>query len=116
MQAILLVVCIPFLGTILGSALVFFLKNNLREKLEKVLLGFAAGVMMAASIWSLIIPSINMSAELGKMSFLPAAIGFLLGIFFLLLLDTVIPHQHINSDELMFTLLGYVYPYFFLLI
>lgn len=96
---ILIGVTIPFIGTILGSFLVFFMKNTLNEKIEKILLGFAAGVMIAASIWSLIIPSINMSEGMGKLSFIPAAIGFLLGIFFLLILDTFIPHLHVNSDE-----------------
>ena len=96
---ILLGVTIPFIGTILGSFLVFFMKNTLNEKIEKILLGFAAGVMIAASVWSLIIPSINMSEGMGNWSFIPAAIGFLLGIFFLLILDTFIPHLHVNSDE-----------------
>lgn len=96
---ILIGVTIPFIGTILGAFLVFFMKKSLSEKIEKVLLGFAAGVMIAASIWSLIIPSINMSSNLDKLSFLPAAIGFLLGIFFLLILDTYIPHLHVNSEE-----------------
>jgi len=99
MQTILVGITIPFFGTILGSFLVFFMKKTLNEKIEKILLGFAAGVMLAASIWSLITPSINMSSELGKWSFIPAAIGFLLGIFFLLIIDTFVPHLHINSDE-----------------
>lgn len=99
MQTILIGVTIPFLGTILGSLLVFFMKKDLNEKIEKILLGFASGVMIAASIWSLIIPSINMSSNLDKLSFLPAAIGFLLGIFFLLILDTYVPHLHVNSGE-----------------
>jgi ZIP family zinc transporter len=99
MQAILIGVSIPFIGTVMGSFLVFFMKNTLNEKIEKILLGFAAGVMIAASIWSLIIPSINMSEELGKLSFIPASVGFLLGIFFLLIIDTFTPHMHINSDE-----------------
>ena len=99
MSTILIGITIPFVGTILGSFLVFFIKNNVNERLEKVLLGFAAGVMIAASIWSLITPSINMSESLGKLSFLPAAIGFLLGIFFMLILDSVIPHLHVNSEE-----------------
>ena len=90
---------LPFIGTTLGAALVFFLKDKINNKLQKVLLGFASGVMIAASIWSLIIPSIDMSSHLGKWSFAPAAIGFLLGILFLLLLDTVIPHLHINSKD-----------------
>lgn len=99
MQVILLGVTIPFLGTVLGSFLVFFMKKELNLKIEKILLGFAAGVMIAASIWSLITPSINMSNNMGKWSFIPAAVGFLLGIFFLLILDTFIPHLHVNSDE-----------------
>ena len=99
MQIILIGITIPFLGTILGSFLVFFMRKTLNEKVEKILLGFAAGVMIAASIWSLITPSISMSSNLGKLSFLPAAVGFLLGIFFLLVLDTFVPHLHVNSDE-----------------
>ena len=99
MQVILLGVTIPFLGTVLGSFLVFFMKKEINVKVEKILLGFAAGVMMAASIWSLITPSINMASNMGDWSFIPAAIGFLLGIFFLLLLDTFIPHLHVNSEE-----------------
>lgn len=89
----------PFAGTVLGSSLVFFMKKSLNLKVEKILLGFAAGVMIAASVWSLIVPSIEMSVEMGKWSFIPAGIGFLLGIFFLLILDTFVPHLHVNSDE-----------------
>lgn len=92
-------IILPFMGTILGAALVFFMKNNINEKLEKVLLGFAAGVMIAASIWSLLIPAIEMSEAMEKLSFLPAAVGFLLGILFLLLLDSLIPHLHFSSDK-----------------
>lgn len=99
METILIGVFVPFTGTILGALLVFFMKKELNEKIEKILLGFAAGVMIAASIWSLIVPSIELSSKLGKFSFLPAAIGFLLGIFFLLILDTYIPHLHVNSEE-----------------
>ena len=99
MEVILIGVTIPFIGTILGSLLVFFMKNTISEKVEKILLGFASGVMIAASIWSLINPSINMSKEMGKWSFIPAAVGFLLGILFLLILDTYIPHLHVNSEE-----------------
>jgi len=90
---------IPFLGTALGAAMVFFMKNSMNKKLEKILLGFASGVMIAASVWSLIIPSINMATEQGKIAWLPAAVGFLLGILFLLVLDSVIPHLHLNSSE-----------------
>ena len=96
---ILLGILLPFIGTVLGSSMVFLIKGEINIKLQKFLLGFAAGVMIAASIWSLIIPSIDLSNSLGKLSFLPAAIGFLLGIGFLLLLDTIIPHLHINSEK-----------------
>ena len=90
---------IPFLGTTLGSAMVFFMKNKLSLKVEKLLLGFASGVMIATSVWSLIIPSIDMAKEQGKIEWLPAAIGFILGILFLLLLDSLIPHLHLNDDK-----------------
>lgn len=90
---------IPFLGTTLGAAMVFFMKNKLSLKVEKLLLGFASGVMIAASVWSLIIPSIDMAKEQGKIEWLPAAIGFILGILFLLLLDSLIPHLHLNDNK-----------------
>ena len=90
---------IPFLGTTLGSAMVFFMKNKMNSKVEKLLLGFASGVMIAASIWSLIIPSIDMASEQGKVAWIPAAVGFILGIAFLLVLDSVIPHLHLNNDK-----------------
>ena len=90
---------IPFLGTTLGSALVFLMKDQINKKIEKLLLGFASGVMMAASIWSLIIPSINMAKEQGIIEWIPAAVGFLLGIVFLLILDSLIPHLHRGSEE-----------------
>ena len=97
---VILGLIIPFLGTTLGASLVFFLKKELNNKLQKILLGFASGVMIAASIWSLIIPAINMSEESGmQLPWIPAAVGFLLGIGFLLLLDTIIPHLHLNSNE-----------------
>lgn len=99
MGNIILGLVLPFLGTIGGASLVFFMKNKLNQKIENILLGFAAGVMIAASIWSLIIPAIDMSSDLGNWSFLPAAIGFLLGIAFLLTLDSLIPHLHVNSEE-----------------
>ena len=92
-------IILPFIGTMLGSFMVFFLKDKVNNKLQKVLLGFASGVMIAASIWSLIIPAIDKSSHLGKLSFLPAAIGFFLGILFLLLLDSIIPHLHFNTDK-----------------
>lgn len=90
---------IPFLGTALGSAMVFFMKNELNKKIEKILLGFASGVMIAASVWSLLIPSIDMAREQGIEPWLPAASGFLLGMFFLLVLDSVIPHLHLESTK-----------------
>lgn len=95
---VILGLIIPFLGTTIGASFVFFLKDKLNNKVQKVLLGFASGVMIAASVWSLIIPAIDMSEGM-KLPWLPAAVGFLLGIGFLLLLDTVIPHLHLNSDE-----------------
>jgi ZIP family zinc transporter len=90
---------IPFVGTSLGSAMVLFMKNQFKDKVQKALTGFASGVMVAASIWSLIIPAMEQSESLGKFSFLPSAIGFWLGILFLLLLDSVIPHLHMNSEK-----------------
>ena len=90
---------IPFLGTTLGAAMVFLMKNKINNKIEKLLLGFASGVMIAASIWSLLIPAIEMAESQGKIAWVPAAIGFLLGITFLLVLDSVIPHLHLKSDK-----------------
>ena len=90
---------IPFLGTTLGSAMVFFMKDKINNKIEKLLLGFASGVMIAASIWSLLIPSIEMAEEQKIIAWIPASIGFLLGIIFLLILDSVIPHLHLNSKK-----------------
>lgn len=90
---------IPFLGTMLGSGTVFLMKNKMNKKIEKLLLGFASGIMIAASIWSLIIPSINMAEEQEKIAWIPAAIGFLLGIVFLLTLDSLIPHLHLESNK-----------------
>lgn len=90
---------IPFLGTSLGAAMVFFLKKEISARTEKALLGFAAGVMIAASFWSLLVPSIDMATEQGSLPWLPALVGFLLGIAFLLLMDTLIPHLHLKSDN-----------------
>lgn len=90
---------IPFLGTSLGALLVFLLKDKLNEKIEKLLLGFAAGVMIAASIWSLIDPAISMSSSMGKFAFFPAAMGFMIGILFLFLLDILVPHTHVKTNE-----------------
>ena len=99
MENVAIGLLIPFLGTTLGSAMVFFMKNKINPKLQKLLLGFAAGVMIAASIWSLIIPSIDMAEKQGIIPWLPAAIGFSLGIIFLLILDSIIPHLHLNSKN-----------------
>ena len=90
---------IPFIGTTLGSAMVFFMKDRMNKKIEKLLLGFASGVMIAASIWSLIIPSIDMAKEQKIIPWLPATVGFLLGILFLLGLDHLIPHLHVNNNK-----------------
>ena len=91
---------IPLLGTILGSAMVFLFKDDISPRFQKLLLGFASGVMLAASVWSLLLPSIDMAEEQGlSFTWMPAAIGFLAGMAFLLLLDSVIPHLHINSNE-----------------
>lgn len=90
---------LPFLGTALGAAMVFLLRGKMSDLLRKLLLGFASGVMVAASIWSLLIPSLEMGNEAGGITWLPAAVGFVLGILFLLLLDTLIPHLHIGADK-----------------
>lgn len=90
---------IPLLGTMLGSAFVFFMKGEMPERLQKTLLGFASGVMVAASVWSLLIPAMDMEADSGKWSVMPAAVGFMLGIAFLLILDEVTPHLHIGSNN-----------------
>lgn len=99
MVKLILGVLIPFIGTSLGAFLVFFMKNKISEKLEKILLGFAGGVMIAASVWSLIIPAIEQSESMGKWSFIPAVVGIALGVLFLFVLDSVIPHLHINSEK-----------------
>lgn len=90
---------IPFLGTTLGSACVLFMKNRMNPMLQRALTGFAAGVMVAASIWSLLIPAMEQSEAMGKWSFIPAVVGFWLGILFLLVLDRIVPHLHMNSDK-----------------
>ena len=92
-------VLIPFVGTTLGSACVLFMKRTLRSSVQRALTGFAAGVMVAASIWSLLIPSIEQSESMGVWSFFPAVAGFWIGILFLLLLDKTIPHLHLGSDQ-----------------
>lgn len=96
---IFLGLAIPFLGTTLGAAMVFLMKKEMNKKVEKILLGFASGVMIAASMWSLLIPSIEMAETQGKVAWIPAAIGFLLGIVFLLVLDSVVPHMHLESEK-----------------
>ena len=90
---------IPFAGTTLGAACVFFMRNNLGEMVQRALTGFAAGVMVAASIWSLLLPAMEQAADMGRWSFVPAVVGFWLGIFFLLGLDRLIPHLHRGSAE-----------------
>ena len=92
-------IMIPFGGTTLGAACVLFMKKNLNLKVQRILTGFAAGVMVAASIWSLLIPAIEQSEQLGKLSFVPGVIGFWCGILFLLFLDSVTPHLHMNSEQ-----------------
>lgn len=96
---IFLGIMIPFIGTTAGAACVFFLKNQLKPLVQKALLGFASGVMVAASVWSLLIPAMNQSEHLGKFAFLPAAVGFLLGILFLLLMDKLTPHLHLGCTQ-----------------
>ena len=91
-------ILIPFLGTTLGSACVLIMKHTLHSWLQKALTGFAAGVMVAASIWSLLIPAMDQAVGMGKWAFLPAVVGFWLGILFLLSLDRLIPHLHQGSD------------------
>ena len=90
-------ILIPFLGTSLGAGCVFFLKKSLSDGIQRALTGFAAGVMVAASVWSLLIPAMEQAADLGRLAFFPAVVGFWLGILFLLLLDHLIPHLHQNS-------------------
>ena len=96
---IIIGILIPFIGTVLGAACVFFLKDKIAPLLQKSLLGFASGVMMAAAVWSLLIPAIEMSDHMGKLSFIPAVVGLGLGVLFLLLMDKLIPHLHLHSDE-----------------
>ena len=92
-------IMIPFLGTTLGASCVFFMKKTLSDLIQRSLAGFAAGVMVAASIWSLLIPAIEQSEDMGKLSFLPAFIGFWSGVLFLLLLDRLIYHVHVGSEQ-----------------
>ena len=92
-------ILIPFLGTSLGAACVFFMKKTLGDAVQRSLTGFAAGVMVAASVWSLLIPALSQSAAMGKLAFLPAAVGFWIGVLFLLALDHIIPHLHSKSGQ-----------------
>ena len=93
------ILLIPFLGTSLGSACVLFMKNRMSDRIQKILTGFASGVMVAAAIWSLIIPSIEQSEHMGSLAAIPAVVGFCLGMLFLLLLDTITPHMHLNNTS-----------------
>ena len=99
MNAVITGLLIPFVGTSAGAACVFFLKKDLKRSVQRALTGFAAGVMVAASIWSLIVPAIEQSSSMGQLAFLPAFLGFWAGILFLLLLDHVIPHLHRSIDQ-----------------
>lgn len=90
---------IPLIGTTAGAACVFFVRNQLHMNMQKALLGFASGVMIAASVWSLLIPAMELSENLGKWSFLPAVFGFFIGILFLLFLDWLVPHLHLGSEK-----------------
>ena len=92
-------ILIPFLGTSLGAACVFFMKHSLSDRVQRSLTGFASGVMVAASIWSLLIPAIEQSENMGALSFFPAVVGFWIGVLFLLALDHLIPHLHVGSEQ-----------------
>lgn len=99
MKYVILGIMIPFLGTTLGAACVFFMKQEMKPLLQKALLGFASGVMVAAGVWSLLIPAITMSEPMGKLAFVPAAAGFGAGMLFLLLMDKITPHLHLKSTQ-----------------
>lgn len=92
-------IMIPFIGTMTGAGCVYFMKNKMNNLIQKILLGFASGVMVAASVWSLLIPAMDMSQDMGKLAFVPAAAGFILGIAFLLILDKAIPHMHLDNEK-----------------
>ena len=99
MSSIFAGIMIPFIGTTAGAACVFFLKNALKPSVQKAFLGFASGVMVAASVWSLLIPSMDMASDMGKFAWVPAAVGLMLGIVFLLFMDKTVPHLHLDADE-----------------
>ncbi len=99
MNITILGLTIPFLGTMLGSAMVFFMKRQMNDSVQRALLGFAAGVMIAAGVWSLLIPAMDMSDSLGRLAFLPAITGFALGVAFLFLLDKITPHLHAMAES-----------------
>ena len=99
MNNVFLGILLPFIGTTLGSACVFLMRKKINKNVEKLLLGFASGVMIAASIWSLLIPSIDMAKESNMIPYIPAAVGFVVGMLFLLLLDKLVPHIHLESTE-----------------
>ncbi len=98
-KSIFIGLMVPFLGTTLGSACVFLMKNKMSRQVERSLTGFASGVMVAASIWSLLVPAMDQTLDMGRLAFVPAFFGFWAGILFLLFLDTVIPHLHMNTDK-----------------
>ena len=97
--SLLIGILLPFAGTACGASCVLFMKQEIRQSVQKALLGFASGVMVAASVWSLLIPAMEMAEGIGKFAFVPAVVGFLFGILFLLLMDRLIPHLHLNSEE-----------------
>jgi len=99
MNGLIIGILLPFIGTTLGAACVFLMKKSFAPQLQKTLTGFAAGVMVAASVWSLLIPSIEMTGKEGLLSVVPAVVGFMVGILFLLFLDNIIPHQHLDRDQ-----------------
>lgn len=98
-MGIVLGLLLPFFGTTAGAACVFFLKKQINSNIQRLFTGFAAGVMVAASVWSLLVPAMDMCEDMGKLAFFPALLGFLLGILFLLFMDSIVPHLHIGSDK-----------------